>query len=346
MRAGKLTCLLENCHPIINDSNPNTAASETVVPEFHDRSTGLVVFGVLDILLGAGCLLMTALVIFGQLMSSRATGAEPSIRMILPVALTYGGLAVTLVWLGIGSITAQRWARALLLILSWSWLITGLITAGVMIFVMPRILRSGQAADQQMPPGVFAAVMLVMLGIIGVLMVVVPGVMAFFYGSRHVKATCEARHPRLCWTDACPLPVLAVACWLWLGCASMLFMPLGYRAVMPFFGVLLTGLSAAIVLGALAALWLWLGWMWYKLKSAAWWILVVAFAVFALSGILTFTRIDLMELYQKMGYPEAQIEMIRQQGWMTDRLLPGWMLLLLLLILGYLVWVKRFFDRP
>jgi hypothetical protein len=325
----------------MSDSNLSPA-----VPEFRDRSTGLLVFGILDILLGAGCLLMIVLLILSQMMSSRATGMEPGARMIAPVAMIYGGLAVTLVWLGIGSITRKRWARALLLILSWSWLMTGLVSLGVMLVMVPRLLRAGPAGGQQMPPGAFVAVMLFMLLFMGLLMVGVPGVMAFFYGSRHVKATCEARNPRPCWTDACPLPVLAVACWLWLGGASMLFMPVGYRVVVPFFGVLLTGLPAAILLGALAALWLWLGWRCYQLKPAAWWILVTVFAVFALSSTLTFARVDLMELYEKMGYPEAQIEMIRQQGWMTGRLLTVWMTIVLVPVLGYLVWVKRFFNRP
>lgn len=325
----------------MNEPNPNPA-----VPEFKDRSTGLLVFGVLDIILGAGCLLMVALMILGQIISTHTTGMEPNLRMIIPAAAIYVALAVALAWLGIGSIKRQRWARALLLILSWSWLAVGIIAEVAMLFMLPMTFRAGQAGDQKMPPGAFVAVMLITLLFMGVLFIVIPGVMVFFYGSRHVKATCEARNPTPCWTDACPLPVLAVVCWLLFSGASMLFMPVSYGGVMPFFGTLITGFPGTILFVMFAALWFWLGWMCYKLKPGAWWILVAVLVVSMVSGITTFTRIDLIEMYQKMGYPEAQIEMMRKQGWMTNRLFAWWMLIMMAPMLGYLVWVKRFFNRP
>jgi len=37
--------------------------------------------------------------------------------------LFYALLAVLFVWLGIGSIMARRWARALVLVSSWFWLV-------------------------------------------------------------------------------------------------------------------------------------------------------------------------------------------------------------------------------
>jgi hypothetical protein len=324
----------------MNESNLNPTVSE-----FKDRSTGLLVFGVLDILLGAGWLLLMALAVLGQFISARTTGVEPNLHMIVPVVVTYGGLAVILVWLGIGSIKRRRWARALLLILAWSGLIVGVLAGGMMLFLLPRIFRAGLASDQGMPPGALVMVMLFMLLFIGVLLIVIPGVMVFFYGSRHVKATCEASDRQPCWTDACPLPVLAVACWLWFGGLSMLFMLAGNNAMMPLFGALVTGLPGIILYLALAALWFWLGWMCYQLKLAGWWILVGVLVVFMVSSVMTFTRVDLIEMYQKMGYPEAQIEMIRKQGWMTNRLFAWWMPVMIVPMLGYLAWVKRFFNR-
>src|SRR5690348_15437184 len=100
----------------MNESNPLVPpASDPVVPTYNDRSRGLVVFGVLTILLGVLSGLMIGLMLLGHALSARNPNAPaPSFAMILPGLLMYGGLAVVLIWLGIGSIKARRWARALL----------------------------------------------------------------------------------------------------------------------------------------------------------------------------------------------------------------------------------------
>jgi hypothetical protein len=316
------------------------------VPPFKDRRAGLIALGILEILLGAGCALMIPLMVFGQLMAANMSGAPPSLRMIIPAALIYVVLAVTLIWLGIGSIKCRRWARGLLLILSWSWLAVGIISVAAMVFLLPRILSAGNPGGPGMPPGAVVAVMVVSLVVLGVLFVAVPAVMVLFYRSGHVQATCEARDPVARWTDASPLPVLAVTCWLWFGGATMLLMPLGYNGVLPCFGTLLSGVLGGLVCVALAALWFWLGWMFYKVRPAGWWILVGVMLLLILSNVLTFTRVDLMEMYQQMGYPEAQIEMIRKQGWLTNSTMLWWSVAAMVPILGYLLWVRRFFGGP
>src|SRR5208283_2529435 len=109
---------------------------------YKDRSTGLIIFGILTILLGGVCALFLPLMLFGQTMSAKATGTPPNFAAILPAASIYGVLAVALVWLGIGSIKARRWARALLLIFSWSWLVMGVVMLVVMAFLLPRVLAN------------------------------------------------------------------------------------------------------------------------------------------------------------------------------------------------------------
>ena len=80
---------------------------------YKDRSAGLIVFGILTILLGCLAGLFVPLMLVGQAASARATSAPAPLSAILPAVLLYGILAVALVWLGIGSIMARRWARAL-----------------------------------------------------------------------------------------------------------------------------------------------------------------------------------------------------------------------------------------
>ena len=210
---------------------------------YKDRSTGLIVFGILTILLGCLAGLFVLLMLFGQMASAKATGAPPPLSAILPGMFIYGILAVALVWLGIGSTMTRRWARALLLIFSWSWLIMGLFVLVFMAFLVPKMLAnlssSGTTGHPASSSPLMAMVMVGMFLVLGVFFVILPAVWTFFYNSRHVKATCEARDPVTRWTDACPLPVLGFCLWLAFSVPMMLIMPIAGHGVMPFFGIFL-----------------------------------------------------------------------------------------------------------
>ena len=226
----------------MNESNSEAVPVEPnpLATPFKDRSVGLIIFGVLTILLGCLALLAVFLMLLGQAMSARTTTVPTNFAAILPGIAMYGVLAVVLVWLGIGSMMARRWARALLLIFSWSWLVLGVFILAFMGFFIPKTLAN-------LPPsptganGVTAVVMVFMFLIFGVLFLVLPAVWTFFYSSRHVKETCERRDTAIRWTDACPLPVLALCVWLIFSVLMLLVMPFMTNGVMPFFGMFLSG---------------------------------------------------------------------------------------------------------
>jgi hypothetical protein len=308
------------------------------VAEFKDRSTGLILFGILVIILGCLCGLFVPLTVVGQVMSAKMTGGAPNYRMAIPGVLMYGLLAVSFVWLGVGSIRCRRWARALLLILSWSWLLIGVIAIGFLFFLAPRIME-GLPAEAKAVALVVAAV------IWTIIFVAVPGVLVGFYQSKHVKATCDARDPVVRWTDGCPLPVLAVSAWLVFGAVTMLTMPLVYNSVLPCFGVLLSGLPGTLVCLFVAALWFYLGWAWYRLQPMAWWITLTVLLLFAVSNVVTFTRVDFMDMYRLMGYPPEQIALIEKFNFLTGKTIVWWSASFMLPLIGYLIWAKRFFRR-
>jgi hypothetical protein len=245
---------------------------------------------------------------------------------------------VAFIWLGIGSIRCRRWARALMLILSWSWLVTGVTAISFLLFFGPRMI-------QGLPPGAKVVALLVMGVIWTIIFIVIPAVLVGFYQSRHVKATCDARDPAARWTDGCPLPVLAVSVWLGLGAATMLAMPLGYGAVLPFFGALLSGLPGTAACLLLAGLWAYLAWAWYRLKPMAWWTTLAILLVFSISNFITFTQVDLMDMYRLMGYPPEQIAMIEKFNFLTSKTMVWGSACFMLPLIGYLIWVKRFFRR-
>jgi hypothetical protein len=327
----------------MNEVPPIHDAPPILPPSYRDRRTGLILFGTLEILLGVLCLLMAGFMVLGQLMLARTTGAPANMHMLIPGMLFYAGLAVAFVWLGIGSIQCRRWARALVLIFAWVWLCTGLLMVPMMAWLMPRIMASASAGGQAMPPGAMAVIVVVQIAFMSVFFILIPGALVLFYRSRHVKETCEARDPVRRWSDACPLPVLAVACLMWWGALLMFGMPLTGLAMLPFFGLLLTGLPGALGMIGMACVLFWIGWSCYRLKVIGWWALVTVMMVFAISNVLTFVQVDMIEVYKRLGYPQAQIDLIQQQGWMTSGFMMWCSLFWILPMLGYLLWVKRFF---
>jgi hypothetical protein len=330
----------------MNESIPPAISVETTAPVHKDRSTGLMIFGILTVLLGCLAGLLVLLMLSGQAMAAKTTQAPANFATILPAISVYGVLAVALVWLGIGSIQARRWARALLLIFSWSWLVLGVFMLIFMGFFMPKVLANIQSTapnQPAMPPGTISVVMAFMFVFFGIFFVLLPAVWTFFYGNRHVKATCETRDGVIRWTDACPLPVLGLCLWLMFSAPMMLLMPVTGHVVMPFFGMFLTGLPGALFCLAMAALWSYAAWLIYHLKPQGWWLILIAMIVFMASGLATFAQHDMLEMYQLMGYPQAQIDQIQKMGLLTGNHLSWLMTFSVLPFVVYLIFIKKYF---
>ena len=288
----------------MNETIPTIAPVEPTSQAFKDRSTGLILFGILTILLGGLAGLFVPLAVFGQIAAAKTTQVPVNSAALVPSIAVYGVLAVALIWLGIGSIQARRWARALLLIFSWSWLGMGIIMVIAMAFIMPKVLANLPATPGQpaLPPGMMTGVLVGMFLFSGVFFILLPAAWTFFYNSRHVKATCETRDPVPGWTDACPLPVLGLCLWLLFGVPMMLLMPLIGHGVMPFFGVFLSGVPGSLFCLAIAAIWSYAAWLIYRLKPQGWWLILIAMILVMASSLLTFARHDVLEMYQLMGH--------------------------------------------
>src|SRR5438128_2485210 len=99
--------------------------------DYKDRQTGLALFGILWILVGLLLGGMSLLMVVGSLAAPAggpgAPGALP-MRMMVPLMLIYLAIGACFITLGIGSMMSRRWARPLILVLSWMWLITGVMS--------------------------------------------------------------------------------------------------------------------------------------------------------------------------------------------------------------------------
>lgn len=314
--------------------------------DFKDRRTGLVVFGILQIILGGLCALMVPFMVIGMIASAalRNSSAPPiNTSMMIPGILFYVLAGVWFIWMGIGSVKARRWARALILVSSWLWLICG---TGGLVFVlllMPQMYdRMGQSG--QMPPEAAAVMKYVMMGFMTVFYVIIPAVLVLFYGSKNVKATCEFRDSQVRWTDKCPLPVLAASLLFGVWAVSMLSLG-AYGWTVPFFGFIATGIKGAAIALVGMLLYGYVARGLYKLSIKAWWCAVLLTIIWALSTAITFSRVPLLDFYQKMNFPQQQLDIIKQciPGTSTMALFFG---LWVVGFLVYLLYTKKYFALP
>lgn len=321
---------------------------------YTDRKTGLVIFGGVQIVLGVLCLLLTALTLFVlTFMSSDAYkqqaaaaygGAYDPVSGIIVSVVMYLVLAAWFICMGIGSIKARRWSRALILMFSWLWLVVGVTSMIFMTFFWPSMQEMMQAQSPEQAPEVAGMVALFVFGLMAVIYVVLPGSMIIFYGRQDVKLTCEARDMQVRWTDKCPLPVLVL-------CKAFVLAILGLMLCGPIYnwasislGVMLTGFWGGVGTLLTLAVLGYATFRLYQLDMRGWWTALVYQVYVSISAALYFFRHDMMEMYQELGMAEMMppgtesfyVSMGTGIAWTSLAMLP--------LLVGYMVYIKKHFQ--
>jgi hypothetical protein len=312
---------------------------------FTDRKPRLVVFGVLQIIFGGFCSLAVPLMVVGMIASAAVAkeGAErPSLKMMIPGLLLYALMAVWFIWVGIGSVKARRWARALILVSSWPWLICGMLGFVFMLTLMPSMFEQ-MGESGKMPKGVVVVMQVVMTAFAAVFYVAVPGLLVLFYSGRDVKATCEYRDPQARWTDKCPLPVLGASIVCAICAVSLLSMGM-YGWVVAFFGTVLSGMPGAIVIVVFALLFAYAAWGLYKLDNKAWWVAALAIAGWSVSWIVSYSNENMQLYYEKMNFSTQQLNMIKQYSTLFGPAMRWFFGFWAIAVLGYLAYIRRYFN--
>lgn len=329
--------------------------SGAVAAVYKDRRTGLILFGVLEIVIGLFALAGAGLSSIASILAPAAAAAQGGRGAAAGIAF-YLFAAAFFLTLGVGSILARRWARGLMLVASWIWLVFGVMALmaialllPVMRTIMDRALEQAAAQQPQGGPapdpammGAFAlgcAVVFIVL-----FYIVLPAVFVLFYRSPHVKATCEARDPRPSWTDRVPLPVLALVLLSGFGALSMPGSVLAYGAF-AVFGRVVTGAGAWLLAAVLTAVLALVAWWSWRLEARGWW-LAVGLCVLGLASALgtVLHPLDWNELFRAMGMDPSVYENLgfeawgRQISWLTLAAFVPW--------IAYLLWVRRYFTRP
>jgi len=322
-------------------------------PTLPDRSTGLMIFGVLQIILGLIAALMVPLIALGAFLSHLAPGGALRPGHYLSAVCSYVFIAVAFVWLGIGSVRTKRWARSLTLVVSWYWMILGALITVLMTAALPVAMRTALQMQENTPgapsaavsTGVMAVILTIIIVFSAIVLVVVPIAFVIFYSRQDVAATCRARDPVEPWTDRTPLPVLGASIVYFVGALYLLATAVS-TPVFPFFGRYLTGIAGFVCFFVLAALDAFLAVALFRLRVWGWWLAVVTVPVRAVSMAFTFAKADLMQAYSKMGMSDTQLQMLQSNPFLRSRVILWWSLISLVIFFGYLFWLKRYFRNP
>jgi hypothetical protein len=323
------------------------------LPAYTDRRTGLVIFGVFQIILGLLTALLVPLVALSAFMSHLAPGGGMRPGQFVGAVSSYALLAAAMLALGIGSIQTRRWARALTLVTSWYGLVMGALITILLTAMLPVMMRSvlaqmkqtagADAPSPEMSTGIMAVILTLFILFGAFFLIVVPLAFVIFYSRKDVAETCRHRDPVERWTDRTPLPVLGASVALFGG--AIYFLLLGVTTPMfPFFGRYLTGIPGAACFIVLAAVDIYISIALFRLRMAGWWVAVVMLALRILSMTLTYGRANPMEAYAKVGMSEEQLQMLNANPMFRGHILLWWSLLSMLLFFSYVLWLKRYFK--
>ena len=111
---------------------------------YKSRRGWLIAFGVIEILMGCGCVLMTLFSAYALLGPARAKmplGPISPLGAAVMAGLQYELLALLFFTGGIGSILCKNWARILMLVVSGLWLGIGLISTLTLAFTVPAMMH-------------------------------------------------------------------------------------------------------------------------------------------------------------------------------------------------------------
>jgi hypothetical protein len=262
----------------------------------------------------------------------------PPLRTTAFNVLFYVTLGACFAAIGAGSIRARRWARALALVAGWIWLATGVLCAVAVAFILPAAMSASGA------PAVSAGCALIVAEVfLLVFLVALPLALVLFYRREDVRLTAEWRNPQQDWSDRVhPTLLGVVAAFAFGGFACLLAVP--FMRAVPLLGRVFTGVPAALLLIAFAAISLLLAWGSWRRSPAAWWGLI-ALQVFALVNCLTLRSLDLSEYLRLSGYPEDQVRQAAEMNVLASPAMLWIAILGSVALLAFIVAIRRHFRR-
>lgn len=312
---------------------------------FKDRSGGLKAFGVALIVVGSLSLLMVPLSLLGSIMSRTMDAGQSAsywVFSLLVNLLTYLFLGGIFLWIGIGSIRLKRWVRPMLLSIGWVWLILGLMVTALIFFIMPKMMGSFMPPEVSAPSNIVNIVIAVSGLISLIFMVLLPGLLIWFYSQKSVKQTLEAKNPDPAWTDACPSPVLALS--LFYGASAVVTLLTSFLGVSFIWSSVINGFPAVLATIFYALIMAYICYAIYKLDIRGWWT-ALGFTIFAtISSAMLFSRNNVNAMMSAISKND---HLLYSQGYLEWLLKYQRYILLLsaVTLMAYLLYIKKYFKR-
>ena len=334
----------------MEDLQPAASPQETLpsfpVTQYKDRRTWLVLFGIVELLIAAFLGFLAAVMMaMPRMMGNRPL--PPGLPHGFWVSISVGYLLLGLCFVagGIGSILAKNWARLLMLVLSWCWLVCGIFAViGQILFIIAgRNLGAAPIQNEQLSPQFFHLVQIFTSIVTIIVFILAPLTFIIFYTRKSVKATCQGAQSVTQPERSVPTAIWVLVALLGLHALTLIWTATLFPAI-GFFGVFLTGWGARVVLIVLGAVWAWLAWSCYRRELQAWWIAMGLSVFFGLSNLVTNLRHTVDDIYRVMNIPTPSTPLVALYSSMTFRV--GFGILFLLAYLGFLLYTKRYFPEP
>ncbi len=328
-------------------------SSEALPAPYKNRRGWLIFFGVVEILIGLVAVIFATLMWLLRVLpqTSQAVRAAQPPAAIFVASFIYVLVAAFFLVAGTGSIQCKNWARVMMLIGSACWMVMGLFTVAVVLFIVPRIM----ASQGRLPPGARGMVIIVMTVMVALLGVLLPLVFLVFYTRKSVKATCLAHAkaeaaeaaaagaPVAVPARAFPLPLIVLIVWEALGVlGSFSMMRLSGTVV---FGVALRGgavvglVLTSAALGGLAA------WLMYQRKLLGWQIALVKVLFWLTSSLVTMATRNVDEIYAQLLVKPDQQQLLKLFPHFAVYSFVGG-LVLAAGFLALLFYCRKFFSPP
>jgi hypothetical protein len=321
-----------------------SASESTTNARPRDLSRRLTLFGIVAMAIGGGFVVVGLLSpVLAWAFRLRPEEQAVDWGSSFMGLLLYVALGVVLIWAGFGSVRRRRWVRPIMLFVSGTWLIVGAfcLLLALWIDVENLLLALGSQSLAPAPEIVlFVRVFLIGASFLGGL--VLPAAFFWAYRDPRVQSTCERHDPLPSWSDRCPTTVLAMSVALF--AAGVLGLPLVIRPVVPIFGFLATGWIGAAALLVGMALCLWLARSTYRLERIGWWGTLIFLILLGVSTLWSSLRIESIEIYRHLGYPESQLQALEQSGMLTPAPMVWGTVILTILGVAYMLAIRHHFK--
>ncbi|MEE9369766.1 MAG: hypothetical protein V3V05_13030 [Pontiella sp.] len=305
-----------------------------------DRSVELAVCGTLEIMLGFLCFALAMLLLL--VVSSSGLGGMKPVHFWMAMGCLFY-LTGWFIVMGLGSVKARRWARALVLVGAWVAVFFGTLILALVLYILPEA-HNLLTESELISPDSALLILYFTTFVLAALQVVFPLSAIAFYSLRGVQRTCERRNPEPSWTDRCPLPLLAMGFISVLG-SFTIFFGATTNFVVFLFGHVESGWSGLAIELIISMGFAYVGWGAFNRKMHAWWGAYALVLLTSSSMMLTFSELEMSALYVHMGYSQYQMAQMVHLKPINPTMLTFVSGVWGIMACIYLVWVRDCF-RP